>query len=99
LERVFDINEIRTRLEPVFAENRVKSAILFGSYAKGTATQKSDVDILVDSSCRGLSFMGLVETIREALEDKPVDIIDVVEVVKSSRLDDEIEKTGVRIYG
>jgi len=99
LERVFDINEIRTRLEPVFVENRVKSAILFGSYAKGAATQKSDVDILVDSGCRGLSFMGLVETIREALEDKPVDIIDVVEVVKSSRLDDEIEKTGVRIYG
>jgi hypothetical protein len=35
---IYEINEIKQRLEPVFRKNDVKSAILFGSYAKGRAT-------------------------------------------------------------
>jgi predicted nucleotidyltransferase len=44
---VYTITEITDRLTPVFEQNGVTKAILFGSYAKGTATEESDVDIVV----------------------------------------------------
>ncbi|MBS7305730.1 MAG: nucleotidyltransferase domain-containing protein [Lachnospiraceae bacterium] len=34
-------------LRPIFDEYHVHRAVLFGSYAKGCATEKSDVDIPV----------------------------------------------------
>ena len=43
------IPEIKERLTPVLKEYDVKEAFLFGSYARGEATEKSDVDIRVDS--------------------------------------------------
>jgi predicted nucleotidyltransferase len=88
---IFDLAEIQNRLSPVFQANNVKSAILFGSYAKGEATPQSDVDILVDSGLRGLEFMGLVEYVYEALE-KNVDLIDVHYVEKGSKIEREIQQ-------
>ena len=51
---IYDLPEIKRRLEPVFTVSGVKTAILFGSYAQGQATEDSDVDILVDSGLRSL---------------------------------------------
>ena len=95
---VYKFDEIKSRLAPVFDANGVRSAVLFGSYAKNSATEKSDVDLLVDSGLKGLKFFGLVEYIREAL-DKEVDVIDVSHVVQNSPVDNEIKRTGIIIYG
>jgi len=95
---IYKIDEIKSRLAPVFGANGVKSAVLFGSYAKGSATEKSDIDLLVDSGLRGLDFVGLTEYIREAL-DKYVDVIDVRYVKRGSRIDCEARESGVLIYG
>jgi predicted nucleotidyltransferase len=95
---VYNISDIRKRLLPVFMVNGVKSAILFGSYARGEARPCSDVDVLVDSELRGLDFVGLIGNVRNALQ-KEVDLIDVYSVEKNSRIDQEIQKTGVKIYG
>jgi predicted nucleotidyltransferase len=95
---VYKINEIKALLAPVFTENGVKSAVLFGSYAKGGARPNSDIDLLVDSGLRGLDFVGLIEYIREAL-NKEVDVIDVQHVKRGSPVDDEIRRSGVKIYG
>lgn len=98
IEGVYEIEEIKSRLAPIFSANRVKSAILYGSYATGFAIRESDIDILVDSGLRGLAFVGLIETIREAL-GKEVDVIDVRYVKKGSKVENEILQKGVRIYG
>jgi predicted nucleotidyltransferase len=98
VDDVYDIAEIKTRLQPVFEENGVRSAILFGSYAKGEARSRSDVDILVDSGLRGLAFIGLAALVKDALQ-KEVDLIDVHYVKKNSKVDTEIQKSGVLIYG
>jgi predicted nucleotidyltransferase len=95
---VYDIQEIESRLTPVFKANGVKSAILFGSYAKGEARPKSDVDILVDSGLRGLAFVGLLGYVRDALQ-KEVDLIDVGYLKQGSRMEREISETGVMIFG
>ena len=95
---IYDIAEIKTLLQPIFAEKGVRSAVLFGSYAKGEARPRSDVDILVDSGLRGLAFIGLAGLVKDALR-KEVDLIDIHYVKKNSKIDIEIQKTGVPIYG
>ena len=56
------IDAIRTTLTPVFRAHDVNRAVLFGSAAKGTATNKSDLDLLVDSDLRGLRSSALSRT-------------------------------------
>ena len=92
-----DYLELKGRLAPVFDAYGVRRAVLFGSFAKGTATEKSDVDLLVDSGLRGLRFVGLIEAVRTALA-LPVDLLDVSHVEKGSRIDEESRHTGGTIY-
>lgn len=98
-ETVFEIDTIKNKLEPVFKNYDVSYAVLFGSYAKGTATKKSDVDLMVDSKLRGLKFFALQEDIREALDEKEVDVFDVTHIENGSKIQQEILSTGIKIYG
>lgn len=66
------ISDAQSALTPVFDRYGISRAVLFGSVAKGTATQKSDLDILVDSKLRGLKFVGFMEAVRQAV-GMPVD--------------------------
>ncbi len=95
---VYTVNEIRTMLSPVFQNYNVKRAVLFGSYSKGLATPKSDIDLLVDSGLKGLRFVGLIGDIRSSLQGKDVDVFDVTHVEKGSLVEREINRTGVEIY-
>jgi predicted nucleotidyltransferase len=92
------MEELKELLIPVLRERGVKSAVLFGSYSRGEADENSDIDLLVDSGLRGFKFFGLTNEIEDALR-KSVDVFDVTELRKGSRMETEINKTGVRIYG
>ena len=91
-------SDIRTRITPVLRRYGVHSAVLFGSCSMGTANERSDVDLLVDSGLQGLSFVGLIEDLRQALDGREVDVMDVSHIEKGSRVDNEIRRTGVTIY-
>ena len=82
---------------PALEKNGVRQAVLFGSYSKGTATPRSDVDILVDSRLRGLAFFWLLEDMASFLET-PVDLLDVRQIDSGSRIDRVIRENGVRIW-
>ncbi len=94
---IYTAEEIRKRLYPVFKRHNIRKAVLFGSYGKGKADARSDVDLLVDSDLKGLRFVGFMEEIRSAV-DKEVDVFDVTHIEKGSRIEKEIEKTGVLLY-
>ena len=47
---VYSVQEIESRVAGVAKKHGLKAVYLFGSYARGTATEKSDVDLLVDIS-------------------------------------------------
>lgn len=94
----YSINEIRKVLSPIFEMYNVKTAILFGSYARNEATENSDIDLIVDSGLKGLKFFGLVNDIVESLRVK-VDVFDVREIKKNSSMEKEINKDGIKIYG
>ncbi len=91
------ISSVREKIVPVLIEFGVRKAVLFGSIAKGTATENSDLDLLVDSGLKGFDFIDLGESVRMAV-DRPVDIFDVTHIRKGSRIDQEIQRTGVTIY-
>lgn len=92
------IAELKTILSPVFISYGISRAVLFGSVAKGTATEKSDLDLLVDSNLRGgLKFVGFIEAVRRTV-GMPVDILDISHIEKGSKIDREIHSTGVMIY-
>lgn len=92
------IDSIQESLIPIFGKYNVRKAVLFGSYAKGTANERSDIDIFVDSGLRGLKFFGLLEDVTNAL-NRQVDLIDASQVDSGSRVLSEINNTGVLIYG
>ena len=96
---VYNIDEIKEKLEPIFRKEPIKKAILFGSYAKGKQRPNSDVDIVIDSEgkIRGFNFFGVLGDVAEAL-DKQVDLIEAYEIIEGGRVQCEIEETGVLIY-
>lgn len=97
-EHIYSYEEIKTNLMPVFKEYGVKKAVLFGSYGKGCATDKSDIDLMVDSGLKGLGFVGLIEAVRVALGEKEIDMFDITHIEEGSLIEQEIERTGVKLY-
>jgi predicted nucleotidyltransferase len=77
----------------------IEKAILFGSYAKGSQSKSSDIDIVIDSNgkIRGIDFFGLLEDITEIL-DIQVDLIEASQILDGGSIQREIEKTGLVIY-
>lgn len=95
---VLSIEDIRETCNKVFAEYSVEFCYLFGSYAKGSATGTSDVDLLVSTKISGLRYYELAERLREALHKK-VDLLETKQLLNNEDLLKEVLKTGVRIYG
>lgn len=94
---ILTLDEIKDGCKAVLDEYDVKYCVLFGSYAKGKATQTSDVDLLVSTEIVGLKFFGIAERLREKLHKK-VDLLDLRQLADNQALIDEILKDGVRVY-
>lgn len=95
--QIYTIEELKEILSPILEKHNVQKAILFGSYAKGTAKENSDIDIVVDCNLKGLAFYGLLEDIANAIE-KNIDLVDVSQIKEGSYIQKEIQDTGVVIY-
>lgn len=98
MKAIYTVNDIKRILHPVFKKHNIKKAVLFGSYAKGEADAKSDIDIMVDSNLRGLAFYGLLEDVVNAV-GLQVDLLDRRQIIPASKIQAEIKNTGVVIYG
>lgn len=95
---MLDTKQIKSICGSVFPLYSVEYCYLFGSYAKKTATEKSDVDLLVSVPINGLKFFELAEVLREKLKKK-VDLLDVNQLNNNPDLVREILKDGIKIYG
>lgn len=94
---VLTLEEIKKACKGVLDNYSVKYCILFGSYAKGCAGEKSDVDLLISTDVTGLKFFGIVDALRNELHKK-VDLLDLKQLTDNSDLLDEILKDGIKIY-
>ena len=95
---ILSIEDIKEKCVKLFDNFPVQYCYLFGSYAKGTALDNSDVDLLISTELKGLRYYDLVEKIRVSLHKK-VDILDIAQLKDNFELLNEILKDGIKIYG
>lgn len=98
-QTIYQINEIKSKLRPIFEATPVYRAILFGSYAKGNATDKSDIDIVIDSKGEllNMAFYGVLEDITAQL-NKRVDLFEMSELRRNTAICSVIEREGIVLY-
>ena len=71
------IASIKKRSLPIFQRHSVKRAAIFGSYARGEATLKSDIDFLIEYRGKRKSLFDLVD-LKDDLEEafnRKVDLV------------------------
>lgn len=82
---IYSIEEIKVKLEAIFEKYCIEQAYVFGSYARGTATKDSDVDIII-SGGEFNDFEEYLEFTCEIISElrKEVDIIREENYLKKS---------------
>ena len=55
---MLSISTIRDRIIPVCKKYPIQKAYLFGSYARGNATEKSDVDLRIEGDIKSFFMLG-----------------------------------------
>lgn len=76
----------------------IECAYLFGSYARGEATGKSDIDIMVVCPPMGMKFYGIATELEEQLH-KQIDLHTHRQLMKNEKFLEHILKDGIKIYG
>ncbi len=96
-EKIYSIEEIQKHVSPMAKRYGVERVFLFGSYAKGSATPESDIDLRVDKgSLRGLfALSGMRLDICDSLS-KDVDLLTTNSLDDNFR--DKIRRDEVLIY-
>ena len=94
---VLSVQQIEDICASVFENYPVSFCVLFGSYAKGTATDSSDIDLLIASDLSGLKYFGMIEDLRGSLHKK-VDALDLKQLDSNPELLKDILMEGMRIY-
>jgi len=74
---IYTIEELRRRVAPVAQKYKISDVYIFGSYARGDATDDSDVDVLFKrerSEAQGIMMGALYEDLRESI-GKGIDLL------------------------
>lgn len=77
MEKANTVSSIKKRSLPILKRHAVKRAAIFGSFARGEAKARSDVDFLIEYKSKNKSLFDLVD-LKSDLEDilgRKVDII------------------------
>ena len=96
---MLSIEEIKSYIIPVIEKYPIERVILFGSYARGDASDTSDVDLVVESGgkMRNRKIFALGGDILAVLPVR-ADVYDILEIEKPSLMYENIQKEGVIIY-
>lgn len=94
---IYTIEQIKNKSKEVFDnQDFVKEAYLFGSYARGEATEKSDIDfMIVLNRTVGMEFFGLYHFLQKEFQ-KDVDVLTEKEAYDI--MPESIERDKVKIY-
>ena len=78
---IYSLDDIKQKVQTVAIKYNVEAIYLFGSYARGEATEESDLDFLVfgGSDFKLTNIFALAEDLREVF-DKPIDVYEIHEV-------------------
>lgn len=96
---MLSVDEIKTYILPIVQKYPIDRVILYGSYARGEATDMSDIDLVVDSGgkMRNTKIFTLGGELLGVLPVR-VDVYDMLEIANPSAMYDNIQKDGVIVY-
>lgn len=89
---IYTLDEIKKRILPVIEKYNIPEMYLFGSYARGEATEESDLDFLVDTtgtSLTSLLALGALYCDLEEVFQKDIDLITVRSVMQNALTESE----------
>ena len=89
---IYTLDEIKKRILPVIEKYDIPAMYLFGSYARGEATEESDLDFLVDTtgtSLTSLLALGALYCDLEEVFQKNIDLITVPSVMQNAETESE----------
>ena len=89
---IYTIDEIKKRVFPVIQKYNIPAMYLFGSYARGEATEESDLDFLVDTTGTNLTSLlslGALYCDLEEVFQKSIDLITVRSVMQNVETESE----------
>lgn len=92
--KVMPIEKIIEQVTKICKKNDVEHLKLFGSYATGTATERSDIDFVV-YGCKDL--LKLEEELMQIETLRKIDVFDF-DTIRNEFLLEDIEKYGKQIY-
>ena len=84
---IYTLDEIKKRILPVIEKYGIPAMYLFGSYARGEATEESDLDFLVDTAGTNLTSLlalGALYCDLEEIFHKDIDLITVRSVMQNN---------------
>ena len=101
---MLSIDEIKRRISPICQKYSVSEAFLFGSYARGDATEDSDVDIrVVVQKPFGLLALNRLNDDFEAALQKQVDVVTYIPkkdtLLFCQNFASNLSREEVRVYG
>ena len=97
-DRILSIRKIKSICDEVFKKYEgVECAYLYGSYARGEATRKSDVDILVVCHGMGLNFFTMAVELENSLH-KEVDLQTHEQIGDNADFLENLLKEGIKLY-
>ena len=98
---VYTLSQIQEKVVPICREWGIKKLLLFGSYARGDATENSDIDFVVydlENKLSGTGFYALVGDLRSIFNTSNVEVVDSSEIAGINWMASTIAKEGVALY-
>ena len=97
MDKIYTLEEIREIVIPIARRHGVAALYLFGSYARGEATAKSDIDLLIDGG--QISSLYQLAAFRLDLEEALGKSVDLLTLGHNDQVFiHKIRKEEVRIY-
>lgn len=91
---VYTIEALKCVIEPIAKKYQLPAVYLFGSYARGSATEESDIDLLIDTTGTSLTSLfslgALYCDLEEALK-KPIDLITVSSLHQKAQIPSDLD--------
>lgn len=91
---IYSIEEIKSTVQQIIAKYHIPAMYLFGSYARGDATEESDLDFLIDTTGTELTSLIRLGALYCDLEEtfqKPIDLITVRSIMQESSMESDID--------
>lgn len=89
---IYTISEIQRIITPIAQKYHLRAVYLFGSYARGTATEMSDIDMLIDtegSPVKSLLDLAAVYCDLEEAFQKRVDLLTLSALKQKAQMPSE----------